>query len=246
MSGELPRVDWSEYSQIVVLTGAGISVASGLPTYRGSGGLWEEHDVGQVADREALERDPDAVWRFFARSMQAVRDARPNPAHLALARLEARLGRPVTILTQNIDGLHQRAGSGTVVELHGTLFRSRCTACDFQRGQELDVSREGAPRCPACNSALRPDVVLFGEPLPVDAERAAKKALRDCDLFLAVGTSGTVSPAASFVRWAEYAGARTILLNLEPMQPRNPAFREEYLGPAEVTLPGLVDQARGA
>jgi len=263
----MTKVNWPSYTNIVALTGAGVSASSGLPTYRGARGplssqalaqpgpgggpikqvLWEEQDVGQVADATALQRDPHRVWRFFAQTMQAVRRARPNPAHLALAELEAGL-RPdqaFVLLTQNIDRLHQRAGSRLVVELHGSLYRSRCidTNCGYAReeqGQGADEPGTCAPSCPTCGRALRPDVVLFNEPLPVDAERAAKKALRDCDLFLAVGTSGTVSPASSFVRWAEYAGARTILVNLEPMDPRNPAFSEEVLGPAEETVPRLV------
>jgi NAD-dependent deacetylase len=238
-----PVIDWSSHSKIVVLTGAGISVASGLPTYRGPGGLWEQQDVGKVADKQALEQDPDSVWRFFASTMQTIRQAQPSAAHRALADLEATL-RPdqqLVILTQNIDRLHQRAGSRNVVELHGTLYRSRCIddGCDFAREEEPGIAEQSAPTCPSCGGKLRPDVVLFNEPLAVDAEWAAKKALRDCDLFIAIGTSGTVSPASNFVRSAEYEGARTILLNLEPMQPRNPAFKEEVIGPAEETVPRL-------
>lgn len=240
------EIDWTAYSKIVVLTGAGISVASGLRPYRGPGGLWEEQDVGEIADRAALERDPERVWAFFAAARREVGAAEPNTAHVALARLEAalRADQAFVILTQNIDRLHQRAGSQRVVELHGTLYRSRCTSacCGYSRDEYLvgAAVEEVCPACPACGAPLRPDVVLFNEPLPVDAEREAKRSLRDCDLFLAIGSSGTVSPASNFVRSAEYEGARTILVNLEPMRPRNPAFQEEVLGRAELVVPELV------
>jgi NAD-dependent deacetylase len=248
MEGQ-PEIDWKSYSKIVVLTGAGISVASGLRPYRGPGGLWEEQDVGEIADRAALERDPGRVWAFFAAARREVGAAEPNAAHEALARLEARLGpdRSFVILTQNIDRLHQRAGSQRVVELHGSLHRSRCTSasCGYARDEDLagGVVDQVCPACPECGAPLRPDVVLFNEPLPVDAEREAKRSLRDCELFLAIGTSGSVSPASNYVRSAEYEGARTILVNLEPMRPRNPAFQEEVLGRAEVIVPGLVGSA---
>ncbi len=239
-------IRWSEYRQIVILTGAGISVASGLRPYRGPGGLWEEEEVARYADAETLRERPEEVWRFFARARAAVLAAAPNPAHLALARLERSLpsGTALTLITQNIDGLHQRAGSQRVVELHGRLARTRCTREGCSLAPYADEStEERCPPCPRCAAPLRPDVTLFGELLPVDAEVASRRALRDCDLFLAIGTSGTVSPASSFVRSAAYAGARTILVNLEPMDPPNPAFQEERLGRAEEVLPRLVGEA---
>jgi NAD-dependent deacetylase len=238
----IPRpLELSTYREIVVLTGAGVSVASGLPTYRGKAGLWKTANVENFATAQAIQEAPERVWDFFADIRSKIAAASPNAAHRALAHAEARLkaSQRLTILTQNVDGLHQRAGSKRVVELHGTLCRSRCTRCDFSR-----VEEEGAPTrcppCPECGASLRPCVVLFDEPLPVDAEWESKKVLRDCDLFLAVGTSGTVSPASNFVRAAEYAGARTIYVNLESMQPPNPAFRETLLGRAEKVLPELL------
>jgi len=235
-------ISWSSAKNIVILTGAGISVASGLRPYRGPGGLWNDVDVETVANAEAIRRDPDRVWGFFETARRAIAEARPNPAHDALARLEASLrpGQSFLLITQNIDGLHQAAGSRRAIELHGTLRRTRCTLCKYERDEALAASTPTAPRCPDCGAALRPDVVLFDEPLSVDVEYAAKRALRDCDLFVAVGTSGTVSPASSFVRSARYAGARTVLVNLEPMSPRNPEFQEELLGRAEELLPVLV------
>jgi NAD-dependent deacetylase len=235
-------LDLRVYRRIVVLTGAGVSAPSGLPTYRGPDGLWER-DSGRAqsfAERTMLERDPRAVWRFFEAMREQVITVKPNRIHHSLVRLEQSLSseQRFVILTQNVDGLHQKAGSRDVVELHGSLARCRCLrGCD---GVLATVDRASEPRCPDCGQGLRHDVVLFGEPMSVDSERAAKTALRDCDLFLAVGTSGTVAPASSFVRGAKYAGARTLLVNLTPMSPRNDYFDEELIGDAVVLLPQLL------
>ena len=236
------KIRLADYEQIVILTGAGVSAASGLPTYRGAGGLWDKVDVGRHATAAAIEADPARVWEFFAEVRAQVAAARPNAAHLAIAEAEARLveTKSLTVLTQNVDGLHRLAGSRRVIELHGTLRRSRCTQCDYSRAEDLSTCPSKCPRCPACSAHLRPAVVLFDEPLPVDEEWGSKKALRNCDLFIAVGTSGTVSPASNFVRAAEFAGARTVYVNLEPMRPANPAFREVHLGQAEDLLPQLL------
>jgi NAD-dependent deacetylase len=241
----MPPIDLSRYQRIVVLTGAGVSVASGLQTYRGQGGIWTTTNVANHATAAALEAAPERVWEFFGKLRSQVGVAKPNEAHFAIARAEARLGtsQRLTVITQNVDGLHAMAGSGNVIELHGTLRSSRCTACDFARSEDLLQVPLACPPCPKCGAPLRPAVTLFDEALPVDAEWSSKKALRDCDLFIAVGTSGTVSPASNFVRSAEYAGARTIYVNLEPMTPNNPAFRESYLGRAEEILPQLFEPA---
>ncbi|MBI4952302.1 MAG: NAD-dependent deacylase [Myxococcales bacterium] len=231
------------YRHIVVLTGAGISVASGLRPYRGPGGLWLEAGVAALATPQALAERPADVWRLFGPLRALAKGAQPNAGHAALAAAEARLtDAEFTIITQNIDGLHQRAGSRNVIELHGSAFRTRCSdaACELKPFDDHDAHAESVPPCPRCSSVLRPDVVLFDEALPGGAEWHAKRALRDCDLFLAVGTSGTVSPASNFVRAAEFALARTVLVNLEPMKPRHPAFDEEYLGRAEELLPVLL------
>jgi NAD-dependent deacetylase len=233
-----------DHRAIFVLTGAGVSVASGLRPYRGPGGVWDEDGVAHLATAKALAADPAAVWRLFGPLRPKVRAAAPNAAHLALARMSARWGqgRSITLVTQNIDGLHQRAGSPDVIELHGSLSRSRCSreACDLPPFLDDATHEEALPACPRCGSPLRPDVVLFDEPLPVDAEHRAKVALRDCDLYLAVGTSGTVSPAATYVRSARYVGARTVLVNLEPADPPSDQFDEELLGRAEELLPRLL------
>jgi len=234
-------IDLTTYKQIVILTGAGISVASGLPTYRGAGGLWDEVDVANHATAAAIAADPVPVWGFFGEIRRQIAAALPNAGHIAIVQAEARLRKDqkLTVLTQNVDGLHSLAGSTNVVELHGTLRRNRCTRCDYEASEDLASSPVDCPRCPACSALLRPAVVLFDEPLPVDAEWSAKKALRCCDLFVAIGTSGSVSPASNFVRAAEYAGARTVYVNLELMKPHNPAFREILLGRGEEILPRL-------
>jgi NAD-dependent deacetylase len=238
------RIDLSNYRNIVVLTGAGISAGSGLRTYRGPGGVWEEYEVEKYGNADALQQWPAETWKLFGSMRAPVRAAQPNAAHLALARAEAGLrhDQEFMVVTQNVDGLHQRAGSENVVELHGNICVTRCTsaACNLAPFADDNDYASGVPICPECSSALRPDIVLFGEIIPAEPGWLSKRALRDCDLFISIGTSGLVSPASDFVRSAEYAGARTIYVNLEPLVPRNKAFQEEYLGKAEEILPGLL------
>ncbi len=237
-------IDRAKYSRIVVLTGAGISAASGLRTYRGPDGVWEEHEVEKYGHADALAGRPEETWRLFGGMRTPVLAARPNAAHRALAAWEASLAahQEFLIVTQNVDGLHQRAGSNKVVELHGNLMHTRCSSpsCDLPAYRDEQSHQLKPPICPRCGSVLRPDIVLFGEEIPALPSWTAKRALRGCDLFIAIGTSGLVTPAANFVRSAEYAGARTILVNLEAMNPPNPAFKEQYLGPAETLLPALL------
>lgn len=243
------QINTSTYRNIVVLTGAGISAGSGLQTYRGPDGVWEGHDVQKYGTVQTLLEQPQRTWQLFGAMRAPIREAQANAAHIALARLEAQL-RPeqnFLLVTQNVDGLHQRAGSKNVIEFHGNLEFTRCSneSCDLERFVDHQDHAHDVPLCPKCSSVLRPDIVLFGEQIPAFASWNAKRALRDCDLFIAIGTSGLVAPASNFVRSAEYAGARTIFVNLEPMNPRNPAFREEYLGRAEELVPTLftVDTA---
>jgi NAD-dependent deacetylase len=239
------RLQAGSWRHVVILTGAGISVASGLPTYRGPGGLWTRPGMEEVPNAAMFAREPSRLWSLFGPLRGHARAANPNAAHLALAGWEARRpeGQSFTLLTQNVDGLHARAGSRNVVELHGSLLRTRCGSPDCTLSAFEDLSEhEQAPACGRCGQPLRPDITLFDEPLPVDAEWAAKKALRECDLFLAIGTSGTVAPAANFVRGARYAGAWTLLVNLTPMQPRHPDFDVEILGRAEHLLPVLLGE----
>ncbi len=238
------QLDLNRYRQIVVLTGAGVSVASGLRPYRGPGGWWTDHpEHREMATAKAAQEDPMSTWQAFGSLRSAVAEASPNPAHIALAAAEAQRpsGTTLTVITQNIDGLHRAAGHHDVIELHGNLARTRCSnpTCDLEPFEDRTVP-DTLPRCTRCDAPLRPDVVLFDEPMAARPEWESKQALRDCDLFLAVGTSGTVSPAANFVRSAEYAGARTLFVNVEPLDPPNPAFQETVLGPAETVLPRLL------
>lgn len=227
-------MDLAPYRRIVVLTGAGISQSAGLPTYRGPGGLWTDESLAALSDAGALTTRRREATEMFWTFRRTIRAARPTAAHRALAAFEDRLppGAGLTIITQNVDGLHQAAGSRSVCEYHGSLARWRCEVC----ASELEPpDAPAAPTC--CGELMRPAVVLFGEMIPVDAERTAKQALRECDLFVAIGTSGTVSPASSFVRWAEYTGARRVLLNLEIFEDARTMFTSCYSGPADELVP---------
>lgn len=239
----MTAVESRQYKRIVILTGAGISAASGLRTYRGPGGIWSDPETARMSTIENFDEDPDSYWEFWGGLRQAALSAVPSRAHEAVAHWAANPApdQKFTLVTQNVDELHQRAGSTGVVELHGSIFRTRCSGANCKLPPYRDVGVHlKAPVCPNCGSALRPDIVLFGEALPPEAEWPAKRSLRDCDLFLAIGTSGTVSPASHFVEWAKYAQARTILVNLEPMSPRNPSFDEEVVGRAEDILPSML------
>ena len=228
------------FSSIVLLTGAGVSVGSGLPTYRGPGGLWETAEIARVVEAQYLPGSLPDLWRLYSERRRVALAAQPNPAHLAIANLQNARPGAVTLLTQNVDGLHQRAGSPQVTELHGSAFRTRCTdpACTLPPFDDTQ-SYDAVPLCPRCGSALRPDVVLFGENLPEAALRQSQAALSKCDLFYAVGTSGMVWPAAAFVQIASQAGAYTVLVNLEAGEGAE-QFNEVILGKAEVLLPGLL------
>lgn len=226
-------MDLSRYRRIVVLTGAGISHSAGLPTYRGAGGLWTDPKLADLTSADALARQRTAVTDLFWSFRRALVGVQPTPAHRALAAFEASLpaGATIQLITQNIDGLHQAAGSRAVCEYHGSLARWRCERC----GTEL-VPPDGDPP-EHCGERMRPALVLFGEMIPVDAERTAKHALRDCDLFVAIGTSGTVAPASSFVRWAELNRARRVLINLEIFDGARHEFTECHAGPADALVP---------
>jgi NAD-dependent deacetylase len=230
---------------IVVLTGAGISVESGLPSFRGADGLWEGWRLEEVATPDAFARQPDTVQRFYDQRRRQLLGGNiaPNPAHMALARLEARWPGEVLVVTQNIDDLHERAGTRNLIHMHGELLRARCTACAALHACRHDLASDH--RCQACGEAnvLRPHVVWFGEmPLALDAIYAA---LARCDLFMAIGTSGQVYPAAGFAQEVRAHGrARTIELNLEPSAVGS-LFGEHRRGPAGETVPRLVEEILG-
>lgn len=201
-------------------------------------------DVEAWATAEAMKRDPRACFRAHRQFATIVGDAKPNAAHLALAAFARMLmGGRVVVITQNVDGLHQRAGSEHVIEIHGSLFRLRCMdeSCGAKVSfDEPNTASDEPPVCPRCSRSMRYDIVLFDEYLDPADERAVKEALRHCDVFIAVGTSGTVYPAASYVREADYAGARTYFVNVEAPSPPNPYFDEVLLGRAEEMLPVLL------
>jgi NAD-dependent deacetylase len=227
---------------IVVLTGAGISAESGLPTFRGSDGLWMGWRLEDVATPEAFVRQPNVVQRFYdlRRRQLLSPEIGPNSAHLALAELERRWPGPVVIVTQNIDDLHERAGSNKLIHMHGELLKARCTTCAVVCPWHDDLAL--AHRCPACGGAdaLRPHVVWFGE-MPLGLE-AIYEALAACDVFIAIGTSGQVYPAAGFVEEVRRHGrAHTVELNLEPGA-LNSRFAEHRQGPASELVPRYVDE----
>ena len=223
---------------IVILTGAGVSAESGIDTFRSAGGIWEQHRVEDVATPEGFARDPDLVLRFYDMRRAAIQERQPNPAHLALARLDAEWPGELLIVTQNVDDLHTRAGAHRVLHMHGQHLNAWCTSCDVRSPWRAPLADR--PPCPVCQArTLRPDVVWFGE-LPYQMEEIYA-ALRDADLFVSIGTSGAVYPAAGLVRQARDLGAQTLELNLERSQ-GSAWFHETRLGLASALVPDWVDE----
>jgi NAD-dependent deacetylase len=230
------------FKRIVILTGAGLSAESGLGTFRGRDGLWTRYDLDEVATPEGFARNPARVHGFYNLRRSWLKQARPNAAHLALARLEGEHGGEVLTVTQNIDALHEAAGTKTLIHMHGELGRALCAACGASVPWTEDLSL--ATVCPGCGEAggMRPDVVWFGE-MPREMDRIYA-ALAACDLFLSIGTSGSVYPAASFVELARRAGAHTVELNLEPSDGAS-LFAEAMYGPATEVVPAFVNRLLG-
>ena len=226
-----------EFRNIVVLTGAGISADSGLATFRGADGLWEGHRVEDVATPEAYRRDPALVHHFYDARRARLGEVEPNVAHRALARLDAEWPGELLIVTQNVDDLHERAGAKRLLHMHGELNSGWCLACDRRFPWQGQMG-EGAS-CPACQitGQVRPDIVWFGE-MPYDMERI-ERALQGTDLFVSIGTSGAVYPAAGFVQTAKYCGAYCIEMNLDPSQ-GSLFFDETRLGRAKELVPAWV------
>ncbi|WP_394729881.1 NAD-dependent deacylase [Altererythrobacter sp. GH1-8] len=225
---------------IVILTGAGISAESGIDTFRDAGGLWEQHRVEDVATPEGFARDPDLVLGFYDMRREALARVEPNPAHHALGRLEREWGERgnLLIVTQNVDDLHERGGAKGVLHMHGELKSALCLACEMRC--PFDGAMSDRPPCPVCQApSLRPDVVWFGE-MPYQMERIYA-AIRKADLFVSIGTSGAVYPAAGFVRDALDCGARTLELNLERSEGSH-WFHESRLGPAGELVPLWVEE----
>ncbi|HCM15742.1 MAG: NAD-dependent deacylase [Candidatus Cloacimonadales bacterium] len=226
----------------LVLTGAGISAESGIRTFRDSGGLWEEHRVEDVASPQGFQKNPKLVWDFYKERFKNSLSVNPNSAHQALKRMEDALGENFHLITQNVDGLHIKAGNRRVYEMHGSLKNCFCVSCRTRYElDEIDLSQD-VPLCMKCKALLRPDIVWFGE-IPYYLYEIEDK-LKNCDVFIVVGTSGTVYPAAGFVMTAKLFGAKTIAVNLD--RPDNLGFIDEFLqGKSGDLVPPLVEKLIG-
>lgn len=226
--------------KVVVLTGAGISAESGLKTFRDNNGLWEQHSVEQVATPQAFASNPELVYRFYNQRRRQLLspEVKPNAAHFALAQLEAALVANFTLITQNVDNLHQRAGSQNVLHMHGSLLSARCLSSGINTQRLNDLDQDS--RCVCCPrpSRMRPDIVWFGE-MPQHME-SIDQALCDADIFVSIGTSGTVYPAAGFVSQANVFGAYSVELNMEPSVGES-EFAEKHYGPASLIVKEFID-----
>jgi NAD-dependent deacetylase len=230
----------AEAERVVVLTGAGISAESGVPTFRGAGGLWRQHRPEDLATPEAFARGPRLVWEWYDWRRARVAKAEPNPGHLALAQLERRVP-DFTLITQNVDGLHQRAGSRRVLKLHGDIWTLHCLGCGLEETNHDVPLREIPPRC-SCGGLFRPGVVWFGEALPADVLRHAMEAAAHAQVFLVVGTSAVVQPAASLPLLAQQNGAKLVEVNLEET-PLSAQADASFWGKAGELLPRLLEAA---
>jgi NAD-dependent deacetylase len=232
-----------KYRNIVILTGAGLSAESGLSTFRDPDGVWATYDWRKVATPEGYAEDPVRVHEFYNRRRRDHARVAPNAAHHALARLEREHPADVLVVTQNVDALHEAAGTVNLIHMHGELLKAWCLSCDGRHGWTEDLSAE--TKCPGCGARgrMRPDVVWFGE-MPYHMDRIAE-ALAAADLFISIGTSGNVYPAAGFVTEARSAGAHTVELNLEPSEGRQ-MFAEAHHGPATRVVPTYVESLLGS
>ncbi|MBX5484472.1 MAG: NAD-dependent deacylase [Myxococcaceae bacterium] len=228
---------------VLVLTGAGVSAESGIPTFRGSGGLWNDHRFEELASPEGFARDPALVWRFYSWRRSVAAGCAPNPGHAALAALEQRLGDHFLLATQNVDGLHRAAGNTRVLELHGNLFTSRCSRCDRPPFEDRALHEARAPACDRCGGLLRPHIVWFGEALDPSHFEAIEAFLERARahplVFLAAGTSGVVYPAAGLVDVARRFGAETWLVNADPPDNAH-RFQHFVQGRSGEVLPALL------
>ncbi|CAA0119392.1 NAD-dependent protein deacylase [Halioglobus japonicus] len=235
----MTQVNGRPINRIVILTGAGVSAESGLATFRDSDGLWEKHDPMEIATPEAFERDPALVYRFYNARRNQLQDVEPNEAHRSFARLQSQFSGDVFLVTQNVDDLHERGGSEQVCHMHGQLNSMLCVACS--QAQPVPGDYDGTTYCPACGVAgkLRPDIVWFGE-IPYQMDTIVSM-LRNCDLFIAAGTSGVVYPAAGFVQEALAAGAQTIEINREVSEVTG-YFHQQRCGVASREVTALVEE----
>jgi len=256
------REEFKKAKHVVVLTGAGVSAESGVPTFRGAGGFWREYQAQALATPQAFHKDPSLVWEFYHYRREVMLEKQPNAAHLALAQAEQKLkeqGKRLVIITQNIDELHKRAGSENIIELHGSLFRVSCTKCgevtsnydspicEALRGKGKPDPNAGSanipiadlPTCESCGGLLRPAVVWFGEGLDEDVLSQAGADLDECDICLVVGTSSVVYPAAMFAPQVAERGVTVAEFNMEET-PVTTSFGYHFSGPCGTTLPGAI------
>ena len=224
--------------KIVAFTGAGISAESQVPTFRGADGLWRNYAPERLATAEAFSSDPRLVWEWYDWLRGLIHAAQPNPGHLTLAEMQRRSPNDFTLVTQNMDGLHERAGSQDVVKLHGDIWRLRCTTCEREERNE-QVPIEHLPPLCRCGGTLRPAIVWFGEMLPMDEWQRAEDATRRADVFLAIGTSASVYPAAGLIRVARESGACVVVVNPDPT-PADEMAQWLLQGPAGEVLPRLL------
>lgn len=235
-----PSLWLSSAQRLCVLTGAGVSAESGIPTFRGPGGLWRQYKPEDLATPQAFRRDPNLVWEWYDWRRQLIAKAEPNPAHRALVELEKRAPK-FTLITQNVDGLHRRAGSRNIIHVHGDIWLVRCTVCGRQDQNEIAPLPEIPPHCSGCGGLLRPGVVWFGEAMPAQEWDAAARAARQCDLFLVIGTSAAVMPAGGLAMDARSAGARVIEINAEETG-LSRYVDVSLRGPAGELLPALLKE----
>ncbi|XP_041970237.1 NAD-dependent protein deacylase-like [Aricia agestis] len=251
-------------SNVVILSGAGISAESGIPTFRGAGGYWRKYQASSLATPEAFKTSPSLVWEFYHYRREVAAKAQPNAGHIAIAEFESKHGenKQVTVITQNVDGLHARAGTKNLIELHGNLYKTRCTKCKqvlenhdspicealTDRGAPdanvvgSDIPVKSLPHCKksTCGGLLRPHIVWFGESLEFEVLQKAESAMARCDVCLVVGTSSVVYPAAMFAPQAAQRGAIVAEFNIEPT-PATPDFHYYFEGPCGTTLPQALD-----
>lgn len=242
----MKRLRLADDALVLVLTGAGISAESGVPTFRGMNGLWEGHRVEEVASPEGFEADPALVWRFYSLRRDGAAKVAPNAGHVALAELEAGLGDRFLLVTQNVDGLHARAGSRRVLAIHGELFKSRCERCAVPF-DDAKTYFDALPTCAQCGGAVRPHIVWFGEQLDPAHLREVERFMTRAGpklVFLAVGTSGLVYPAAGLVERAKAVGGRAWLIDAAPSDEHAARFDEVLVGKSGELLPELFAPAR--
>jgi NAD-dependent deacetylase len=225
---------------VIALTGAGISVESGIPAFRGAQGLWDRYDPMEYAHINAFRINPDRVWKMLSELRSIIERARPNSAHLALVELE-RLGRLKAIITQNVDSLHQMAGSTNVIEIHGSGKSLICLECR-RRFKREDVDLEDLPPRCSCQGVLKPEVVFFGEPIPQEALERAVRAVSSCDLMLVIGTSAQVAPACLIPEFAVQAGATVVEINVESTELTGSVANQTLIGPADQVLAVVIEE----